>query len=115
MPITQLGDGIAIYGPVGPNQTDGYMVQIDNGPIQTFSAYRKFFRPEQMIFFATNIGGGQHTVSMQLEEAVKGELAIDYVNVYTTPSLGGKYALLLKEWGIYMDSDFPPTQLSLFV
>lgn len=89
---THIGDGIAIYGPVGPGQAESYLVQIDNGSIQTLSAYNQFYRSQQILFFATNLGGDLHTLSMQLGGSGDGELAIDFANVYTATSLGGRFA-----------------------
>lgn len=44
------------------------------------------------MFFASNLGGGEHTLTMQPGSSGLGELAIDYVDVYTAPSLGGRFA-----------------------
>ncbi|KJA19814.1 hypothetical protein HYPSUDRAFT_143241 [Hypholoma sublateritium FD-334 SS-4] len=84
-------DGIAVYGPVGHNQTSSYVVQIDDGQLSTFNAQQSFYRAQQIMFFASNLGGGPHTLTMRLGSA-GGELAIDYVDVYTAPSLGGRFA-----------------------
>ncbi|KAF9484860.1 hypothetical protein BDN70DRAFT_989336 [Pholiota conissans] len=89
------GDGITIYGPVGPSMTSSYSVQIDNGPSASFSANKAFYRSQQIIFFATNLGPGPHILSMVLNDA--GQLAIDYVNVFTTASLGGSFVGILSE------------------
>ncbi|PPQ90562.1 hypothetical protein CVT25_015876 [Psilocybe cyanescens] len=92
MVVFVLGDAIAIYGPVGPNSTSGYFVQIDNGTSSLFSANKEFYHPQQLLFFAANIGAGQHSLVIQLASSPhSGEFAIDFATVYTSPSLGGAY------------------------
>ncbi|KAF9484861.1 hypothetical protein BDN70DRAFT_943805 [Pholiota conissans] len=83
------GDGIAVYGPVGPQMATSYNVQIDNGPMTSFSANRVSYRAQQIIFMAVNLGPGSHLLSMTLGDSGR-ELAIDYANVFTTASLGGR-------------------------
>lgn len=91
--ILNKGDGIAVYGPVGPNMTSAYKVQIDNGTSASFSAQKIFYRPQQILFLVTNLGAGSHLLSIELETGgVDDQLAIDYANVFTTKSLGGRYA-----------------------
>lgn len=94
MCLTTIGDGIAVYGPVGPNQTSSYVVQIDGTQLSTFDAQKQFYRSQQIMFFASSLGGGSHTLTMRLGGSGLGELAIDYVNVYTAPSLGGRFVFL---------------------
>lgn len=95
--MDNIGDGIAVYGPVGPNQTTSYVVQIDGSPeSQTFSAVNQFYRSQQILFFSTGLGGGPHTVFMKLGGAGDGELAIDFANVYTAPSIGGRFVMSLR-------------------
>ena len=43
------------------------------------------------MFFASNLGSGTHTLTMRPGGSGLGELAIDYVNVYTAASLGGRF------------------------
>ncbi|KAF8972312.1 hypothetical protein BDZ97DRAFT_1913525 [Flammula alnicola] len=87
---TLLGDAIALYGPVGPNSTSAYAVSLDGGTPFFFSATKQFYRPQQILFFASNLGAGSHSLSMQLA-ASGGSLAVDFANVYTAPSLGGSF------------------------
>ena len=77
---------------MGPAQTTSYIVQID-GPgtqLSTFNAQKQFYRAQQILFFASGLGGDSHNLTMRLGSSAPGELAIDYVNVYTAPSLGGR-------------------------
>ncbi|PPQ65434.1 hypothetical protein CVT26_000086 [Gymnopilus dilepis] len=89
----QVSDAVALYGSVGPNGTTHYAVQLDNGSPSTFSANKQFYRPNQILFYAGNLGGGQHTLQVQLGSSSQGEFAIDYANVFTAPSLGGSNRL----------------------
>jgi len=86
------GDAVALYGPVGPNSTSLYLVKVDGGNASSFSANKQFYKPQEMLFYAGNLGAGQHSLQIELgSTATPGELAIDYANVYTTPSLGGSF------------------------
>jgi hypothetical protein len=89
--FTFQGDAVALYGPVGPNSTLAYSVQVDGGSPSLFSANKQFYRPQQMLFYTGNLGAGQHSLQIQLSSTSSGEFAIDYANVYTTPSLGGSF------------------------
>jgi len=85
------GDAIVIYGPIGPTGTSNYSVKIDDGNPTLYSARNQFYRPQEILFFAGNLGPGNHSVQVQLGTPIdNGVLAIDYANVYTTPSLGGR-------------------------
>ncbi|KAF8876705.1 hypothetical protein CPB84DRAFT_384909 [Gymnopilus junonius] len=84
-------DAIALYGPVGPNVSTSYAVRVDNGSPTTFSASKQFYRPQQILFYAGNLGPGQHTLQVQVGESSTGEFAIDYANVFSAPSLGGSF------------------------
>uniref|UniRef100_A0A8H7Y2I2 Transmembrane protein n=1 Tax=Psilocybe cubensis TaxID=181762 RepID=A0A8H7Y2I2_PSICU len=87
------GDAVALYGPVGPNSCTAYSVKVDNGNPTVFSANRQFYRPQQILFYAFNLGVGQHMLQIQLPgSSTSGEFAIDFATVYTTPSLGGSFA-----------------------
>ncbi|KAH9484937.1 hypothetical protein JR316_0001841 [Psilocybe cubensis] len=89
----KAGDAVALYGPVGPNSCTAYSVKVDNGNPTVFSANRQFYRPQQILFYAFNLGVGQHMLQIQLPgSSTSGEFAIDFATVYTTPSLGGSFA-----------------------
>ena len=79
---------MTLYGPVGPNGAPFY-VQLDNNTAINFSSNKQFYRPQMVLFQASNLGGGQHTVKLTLESGSNSSLslAIDYAKVYTTPSL----------------------------
>ena len=53
------------------------------------SAQKAFYRPQQLVFYAGNLSAGTHKVSVQTKSDV-GYLSIDYANVYTSLSLGGR-------------------------
>ncbi|KDR74995.1 hypothetical protein GALMADRAFT_122490 [Galerina marginata CBS 339.88] len=92
--FTFQGGAIALYGPVGPNQASKYSVQVDDGNKSFFNATKQFYRPQQILFYAGNLGQGTHSLHLQLVSTASdttGELAIDYANVYTAPSLGGSF------------------------
>jgi hypothetical protein len=79
---------MALYGPVGPSGAP-YSVQLDNNAARNFSAYKQFYRPQNMLFQASNLGVGQHTLKLRSEASNDSALAlaIDYAEVYTTSSL----------------------------
>jgi len=83
------GDTVAVYGPVGPGFTPSFSVQVDNGTPSFYSAQKQLFRSEQVLFYSAGLGAGQH--SIKIGPGAPGQLAIDYANVYTTPSLGGSF------------------------
>ncbi|PPQ72627.1 hypothetical protein CVT25_007905 [Psilocybe cyanescens] len=56
-----------------------------------FSANKPLYRPQQVLYFAGNLGDGQHTLEIQPFGST-GEFAIDYAAVYTAPSVGGSFA-----------------------
>ncbi|KIM45456.1 hypothetical protein M413DRAFT_442126 [Hebeloma cylindrosporum] len=82
------GDSVAIYGPVGPSGAP-YSVQLDNNAAKNFSSYKQFYRPQMILFQASNLGGGQHTVTLTSTAWNNSALtlAIDYAQAYTTSSL----------------------------
>ncbi|KAF4616453.1 hypothetical protein D9613_008415 [Agrocybe pediades] len=85
-------DAIALYGPVGPAGASNYSVQVDNDPPTFYSAQQKFYRPQELLFFAAGLGPGGHFLQVQLGAPTdNGILAIDHANVYTTASLGGSF------------------------
>ncbi|KAF4621065.1 hypothetical protein D9613_000163 [Agrocybe pediades] len=83
-------DAIALYGPVGPLGT-AYSVQIDNNNSTEYTTNTtSFFKANEVLFYGGNLGPGNHTVRVETS-ATPGDFAIDYANVYTTASLGGRY------------------------
>ncbi|TFK23062.1 hypothetical protein FA15DRAFT_670896 [Coprinopsis marcescibilis] len=89
-------NAIALFGPSGPNCANVYNVQVDDGPTRSFAAERSQFRARQLMFYRGNLGPGQHVVRVSHEASQRADqfLAIDYAEVYTTPSLGGSYPVL---------------------
>ncbi|KJA20057.1 hypothetical protein HYPSUDRAFT_43686 [Hypholoma sublateritium FD-334 SS-4] len=86
--ITFEGDAIALYGPVGPTGSP-YSVQLDSSTPSNYSAYKSVYRAQQMLFQASNLGGGQHSVRVQSQAPDNSALSlgIDYAQVFTAPSL----------------------------
>ncbi|KAF9010699.1 hypothetical protein BDQ17DRAFT_1387891 [Cyathus striatus] len=81
-----MGDGIAIYGPVGP---DGgpYSVQMDGRNSKTLTTNKDFYHPQMMLYYANHLGAGSHVVkltSLASSSSSSQVLAIDYAVVYTT-------------------------------
>uniref|UniRef100_A0A8H7Y8L4 Transmembrane protein n=1 Tax=Psilocybe cubensis TaxID=181762 RepID=A0A8H7Y8L4_PSICU len=86
------GSGHLSLGPVSKTSSNSYTANVDNNTQQSLSAQKQVYRPQQVLFFAANLGSSlEHTLIMELEAQSVGELAIDYINVYTTPSLGGTF------------------------
>ncbi|KAF8160606.1 hypothetical protein B0H34DRAFT_806139 [Crassisporium funariophilum] len=84
------GDSVAVYGPVGPNGAP-YSVQLDGGASANYSSNKVLYRPQTMLFQASQLGGGKHTVKLRSEAWNNSALtlAVDYAEVFTTPSLQG--------------------------
>ncbi|RXW22096.1 hypothetical protein EST38_g3769 [Candolleomyces aberdarensis] len=72
--IFTIGDAIAIYGPSGPNGAS-------------------YHRTRQLLYYGATLGPGNHSIILTLEQIFdrSGMLAIDYAEIYTTPSLGGSF------------------------
>ncbi|TFK17074.1 hypothetical protein FA15DRAFT_605781 [Coprinopsis marcescibilis] len=88
-------DAIAIYGPSGPNCASQYTVSVNTLPGgQTFRAEKQFFRARQLMYYAANLGPGTHVINVTLAGLSNGQplqmLSLDYAEIYTTPSLGGR-------------------------
>ncbi|KAJ7703226.1 hypothetical protein B0H17DRAFT_1042349 [Mycena rosella] len=88
LPITRCpGDGVSLYGPVGPDGSP-FTASVDGGVVFNSTANKQFYRPQVLLYSATNLGPGEHVVKMEYQPAQTGQIfAIDYANVYTTPSL----------------------------
>ncbi|KAF9568155.1 hypothetical protein CPC08DRAFT_702581 [Agrocybe pediades] len=88
--LTFEGDAVAVYGPVGPSG-GAYSVQVDNAsPLQYTTNTTSIFKVNEVLFFAGNLGAGNHSVRIQTGSS-SGEFAIDYVDVYSSTSLGGSF------------------------
>ncbi|KDR75000.1 hypothetical protein GALMADRAFT_226648 [Galerina marginata CBS 339.88] len=93
----EVRDAVQLFGPVGPNSTAAYSVQMDNRSPSFFSANKQFYRPQQVLFYAGNLGPGKHSLQIQLGSPATGEFAVDYANVFTAPSLGGSFLAMTAD------------------
>lgn len=83
---TFQGDGVSLYGPVGPNYAP-YSVQLNGGAL-SFSAFKSQNASQVLLYHADNLGPGPHTLSLLFQPSSTGQtFAIDYAEVYTTPSI----------------------------
>ncbi|KAK0242025.1 hypothetical protein EDD85DRAFT_426085 [Armillaria nabsnona] len=81
------GEGVSLYGPVGPGYA-AFSAQLDGGPSVNSTAIRKSFVPQVLLYHADGLGPGQHLLKMMMQPSDDAqELAVDFANVYTTPSL----------------------------
>ncbi|PPQ66479.1 hypothetical protein CVT24_007053 [Panaeolus cyanescens] len=82
------GDTVFLYGSVGPNGAS-YSVQMDDQAPLNFTSLKSPYRPGTMLYQASNLGGGRHTVKVvSTSYSNSGRtLSIDYAEVYTVPSL----------------------------
>ncbi|KAJ2922501.1 hypothetical protein H1R20_g14610, partial [Candolleomyces eurysporus] len=89
------GDAVSLYGPVGANGTR-YDVSVDvgTGLPNNYTTRKTLSRSNQMLYHVSKLGPGRHTVTLTVlsEDGASGEstVAIDYAQVYTTPSLSGQ-------------------------
>jgi hypothetical protein len=87
MTYTFEGDGVTLYGPVGPAGS-AFSVSLDGGPPATYTANKQFYQSKVPLYIASNVGPGQHVVKVSYEPTQPGQIfAIDYADVYTSPSL----------------------------
>ncbi|ESK97297.1 hypothetical protein Moror_17728, partial [Moniliophthora roreri MCA 2997] len=81
------GDGIALYGPVGPSAA-AFDVQVDNEQASTFTANKARDVPQVLLYRADGLGPGKHTVKLSCRPSGVGQACgIDYAEVYTTSSI----------------------------
>ncbi|KAH6901918.1 hypothetical protein BKA70DRAFT_1568110 [Coprinopsis sp. MPI-PUGE-AT-0042] len=88
------GDAIALYGPSGAQAAQVYSVQVNNRTAQSFTAAKfgnQSFRPKELMYFGGNLGEGEHELIVTLNSVSSAQqfLAIDYVEIFTTRSIGG--------------------------
>jgi len=87
MTYTFQGDAVSLYGPVGPAGSP-FVVSLDGGVPFNHTANKQFYQPQVLLYTATNLGSGQHVVKVAYQPSQAGQIfAIDYANVFTTPSL----------------------------
>jgi hypothetical protein len=79
------GDGVSIFGPVyKAADAATFSASLDDGPPFSYSPPADRFRPQALLYHATNLGEGQHKVKLTYSNAYGGKpFAIDYANVYT--------------------------------
>lgn len=94
MQYSFAGSAVAIYGPVDPNGAP-YAVQFDGEIPQNFSVLPSRYVPQSLLYYRGGIGKGMHTVRVTHEgDGADGKvLAIDYINVFTAPSLDPTYVV----------------------
>ncbi|KAJ7462259.1 hypothetical protein B0H11DRAFT_1735674 [Mycena galericulata] len=82
-----VGDAVSLYGPVGPASSP-FSVTLDGRAPVNHTASKQFYQPQVLLYSATNLGPGEHVVKVEYQPSVPGQIfAIDYANVYTSPSL----------------------------
>ncbi|TFK27542.1 hypothetical protein FA15DRAFT_586164 [Coprinopsis marcescibilis] len=93
--LSFTGDAIALFGPSGPQFASSYSVAINNTNARAFSALKPLFRSKQLLYYGANLGLGNHSLTITLDQTVESDhiLAIDYAEVYSTPSMGGRYVI----------------------
>ncbi|KAF4621261.1 hypothetical protein D9613_000222 [Agrocybe pediades] len=72
-----------------------FTVMMDNGSVTAYNASQQFFKPKEILYYAGNLGKGNHTLQIQINSSTNGtdsqQLVIDYAEVYTSASLGGSF------------------------
>ena len=103
--LAGIGDGVALYGPVSPDGS-AYTIQLDNGGIQAFNSNQPHYRPQMLMYQATNLGSGTHHVIMTypLTAPASQYLAVDYANVYTTIESNAGYVSSSSETALKGDT-----------
>ena len=105
------GDGVALYGPVSPTGS-AYTIQLDNGGIQAFNSNQPHYRPQMLMYQATNLGSGTHRIVMTypLTAPTSQYLAVDYANVYTTIESNAGYVSASFETPLKVIPMVPPAR-----
>ncbi|KAF9462287.1 hypothetical protein BDZ94DRAFT_1309760 [Collybia nuda] len=84
---TQPGEGISLYGPIGPGGSP-YSVQIDGLPMSIFTAKKEFFTPQTLLYHASSLGPGLHNLTLTFQpDAPQQMFAIDYATIFTETGL----------------------------
>ncbi|KAG9042872.1 hypothetical protein FS837_010292, partial [Tulasnella sp. UAMH 9824] len=79
--LTFEGDAIAVYGGVGP-QYGPYAVRLDDQDPVSFTANSTNSHTQQILYFASGLGAGNHTVVINNNPASIGnQLDIDFIQV----------------------------------
>jgi hypothetical protein len=87
------GASVALFGPSDP-QGASYSVQLDDEPPQNFSFHNLEYMPQSVLYFRGGLELGMRTLKVTLTSTASNGnadagnmLAIDYMNVFTTPSI----------------------------
>lgn len=90
------GEGVSLYGPVGPAGSP-FSVSLDGGLPITYSANKQFYQPQVLLYTATNLGPGDHSIKMEYQPSQPGQIfAIDYANVFTTSAQNSRQSSASK-------------------
>jgi hypothetical protein len=81
--FTFTGEAVSIFGPKTSNGAS-YIVQLDGGTSQTFSAAYQSFLSQTLLFHASLLGQGKHTIKMSHSSTSGQVFALDYAQVFTT-------------------------------
>ncbi|KAF9038277.1 hypothetical protein BDZ89DRAFT_945829 [Hymenopellis radicata] len=81
------GIGVSLFGPIGPD-CGNYVVELDGGPGEIFSASNVKFRPQVPLYHAVGLPSGPHSLKVTSLSTSAGAktLAIDYANVFRHPA-----------------------------
>ncbi|KAH9484977.1 A type blood alpha-D-galactosamine galactosaminidase [Psilocybe cubensis] len=87
-PCQLHGSAVEIFGPVGPSGAV-FSAQLDSSNPTNFTTNKPYYRPQQLLFQAGNLGNGKHTVKFIQQSWDNSALSfsIDFAQVFTTPSL----------------------------
>lgn len=73
-----LGDAVSLYGATGLSYGT-YSVQLDGGDIQTYDANKKYTETQVLLYHASKLGGGTHSLAIANAPDSNGAgLLIDY-------------------------------------
>ncbi|KAF4586201.1 hypothetical protein EYR38_010475 [Pleurotus pulmonarius] len=79
--LTFTGSAISVFGAVS-GTTAPYSVQLDDRPAQNFDGRVNEYTPQTVLYFADNLGPGNHTLKMVNLPAAEGQgLLLDYALV----------------------------------
>ncbi|TFK50039.1 hypothetical protein OE88DRAFT_1752646 [Heliocybe sulcata] len=70
-------DAVQLYGAVGPSMGQ-YAVSVDGGASSQFNAQKEYFASNTMLYAGSNLGSGQHNLSIVNVQGQTGCLSLDY-------------------------------------
>ncbi|KAF5385951.1 hypothetical protein D9615_002666 [Tricholomella constricta] len=81
---TGPGQGVSLYGPVGPDGAP-YTVALDDAPPQAFTSNKALYQTQVMLYHANSLSLGQHHLKVACQPTSSGQVfAVDYTTVFTT-------------------------------